>query len=57
MKLGLPLLDDAGFRVLLEQGADAAREVATTGQPEVAAAAGGAGSASTGQPDVATSDG
>ena len=57
VKLGVPLLDDAGFRVLLEQGPDAARAVATTGQPEVAAAAGGAGSASTGEPDVATSDG
>ncbi len=32
VKLGLPLLDDDGFRVLLEQGPDAARAVATTGE-------------------------
>jgi DNA ligase (NAD+) len=31
LALGLPVLDEAGLRVLLEQGADAAREVATTG--------------------------
>ena len=30
VKLGVPVLDDAGFAVLLEQGADAAREVAQT---------------------------
>jgi DNA ligase (NAD+) len=29
VKLGVPLLDDAGFAVLLEQGPDAARRVAT----------------------------
>ena len=29
VKLGVPLLDDAGLRVLLEQGVDAARAVAT----------------------------
>ena len=32
VKLGVPMLDDAGLTVLLEQGADAAREVATTGE-------------------------
>jgi DNA ligase (NAD+) len=30
VKLGVPVLDDAGFAVLLEQGADAARAVAQT---------------------------
>ena len=30
VKLGVPVLDDAGFAVLLDKGADAAREVATT---------------------------
>jgi DNA ligase (NAD+) len=30
VKLGVPVLDDAGFAVLLERGADAAREVAQT---------------------------
>jgi DNA ligase (NAD+) len=29
LELGVPLLDEAGFRVLLERGPDAAREVAT----------------------------
>jgi DNA ligase (NAD+) len=28
VKLGVPVLDDAGFAVLLEKGADAARELA-----------------------------
>ena len=32
VKLGVPRLDDAGFRVLLRDGADAARAVATTGE-------------------------
>ncbi|HWH30321.1 MAG TPA: NAD-dependent DNA ligase LigA [Mycobacteriales bacterium] len=32
VKLGVPLLDDTGFRVLLTDGADAARAVATTGE-------------------------
>ena len=31
VKLGVPLLDDAGLRVLLEQGVEAAREVASRG--------------------------
>src|SRR3954447_1557379 len=31
LELGVPLLDEAGFRVLLERGPDAAREVATVG--------------------------
>jgi DNA ligase (NAD+) len=31
LELGVPLLDEAGFRVLLERGPDAAREVATIG--------------------------
>ena len=30
LELGVPLLDEAGFRVLLDRGPDAAREVATT---------------------------
>ena len=34
VKLGVPMLDDDGFRVLLEQGPDAARTVATTGEQE-----------------------
>ncbi|MCW2605987.1 MAG: ligase, NAD-dependent [Frankiales bacterium] len=34
VKLSLPLLDDAGFTVLLQQGPDAARGVATTGEPD-----------------------
>jgi DNA ligase (NAD+) len=29
VKLGVPVLDDAGFAVLLEQGAEAAKEHAT----------------------------
>jgi len=29
LSLGVPILDEAGFRVLLEQGPDAARKVAT----------------------------
>ena len=29
ISLGVPILDEAGFRVLLEQGPDAARAVAT----------------------------
>lgn len=29
LKLGVPLVDEAGFRVLLEKGPDAAREVAS----------------------------
>jgi DNA ligase (NAD+) len=33
VKLGVPRLDDDGFRVLLERGAEAAREVAATGDP------------------------
>ncbi len=32
VRLGLPLLDDDGFTVLLQQGADAARAVARTGE-------------------------
>jgi DNA ligase (NAD+) len=31
LELGVPLLDEAGFRVLLERGPEAAREVATIG--------------------------
>ncbi|MCW2621912.1 MAG: hypothetical protein JWL64_1514, partial [Frankiales bacterium] len=31
VKLGVPRLDDAGFAVLLEQGAEAARAVAVAG--------------------------
>jgi DNA ligase (NAD+) len=31
LELGVPLLDEAGFRVLLDRGPDAAREVATIG--------------------------
>jgi DNA ligase (NAD+) len=31
LELGVPLLDEAGFRVLLDRGPDAAREVATVG--------------------------
>jgi DNA ligase (NAD+) len=31
LELGVPLLDEAGFRVLLDRGPDAAREVATLG--------------------------
>ncbi len=31
LELGVPLLDEAGFRVLLERGPEAAREVATVG--------------------------
>jgi DNA ligase (NAD+) len=34
VQLGVPILDAAGFQVLLEQGADAASEVATTPSPE-----------------------
>jgi DNA ligase (NAD+) len=30
LEIGVPVLDEAGFRVLLERGPDAAREVATT---------------------------
>jgi DNA ligase (NAD+) len=33
VKLGVPVLDDAGFGVLLEKGVEAAREVATTPEP------------------------
>jgi DNA ligase (NAD+) len=32
VKLGVPLLDEAGFRVLLEKGPDAATEIASTGE-------------------------
>jgi DNA ligase (NAD+) len=32
VKLGVPLLDEAGFRVLLEKGPDAATEVAVTAE-------------------------
>ena len=31
LELGVPLLDENGFRVLLERGPEAAREVATIG--------------------------
>jgi DNA ligase (NAD+) len=31
IEIGVPVLDEAGFRVLLDRGPDAAREVATTG--------------------------
>jgi DNA ligase (NAD+) len=31
LEIGVPVLDEAGFRVLLERGPDAAREVATVG--------------------------
>jgi len=31
LEIGVPILDEAGFRVLLDRGPDAAREVATTG--------------------------
>jgi DNA ligase (NAD+) len=34
VQLGVPVLDDAGFRVLLENGPEAAREVATVVSPE-----------------------
>ena len=34
VKLGVPILDDAGFGVLLEQGAEAARAVARQPEPE-----------------------
>ncbi|GAA1560984.1 NAD-dependent DNA ligase LigA [Kribbella lupini] len=33
VQLGVPILDAAGFQVLIEQGADAAAEVATTPEP------------------------
>jgi DNA ligase (NAD+) len=32
LEIGVPVLDEAGFRVLLERGPDAAREVAVVGQ-------------------------
>ncbi|GAA4610589.1 NAD-dependent DNA ligase LigA [Actinoallomurus liliacearum] len=32
VKLGVPLLDEAGFQVLLEKGPDAAKEIATVGE-------------------------
>ena len=38
VKLGVPVLDDDGLRVLLEQGPDAARAVATTPAQEPAEA-------------------
>jgi DNA ligase (NAD+) len=38
VQLGVPILDEAGFGVLLEQGPDAAREVAQIGPPEEAGA-------------------
>ena len=38
VKLGVPRLDDAGLRVLLEQGPEAARAVAVTGEDEAAGA-------------------
>jgi DNA ligase (NAD+) len=38
VQLGVPILDEAGFGVLLEQGPDAAREVAQIGAPEEAGA-------------------
>jgi DNA ligase (NAD+) len=38
VQLGVPILDEAGFGVLLEQGPDAAREVARIGAPEEASA-------------------
>jgi DNA ligase (NAD+) len=59
LQLKVPVLDEAGFRVLLETGPDAARAVATIAkdpEPEVAAASDGAapdGAA----PDGAASDG
>jgi DNA ligase (NAD+) len=31
LELGVPLLDESGFRVLLDRGPDAARDVARTG--------------------------
>jgi DNA ligase (NAD+) len=31
-QLGVPILDEPGFQVLLDQGADAARAAATTGE-------------------------
>jgi DNA ligase (NAD+) len=31
LEIGVPVLDEAGFRMLLESGPDAAREVATFG--------------------------
>jgi DNA ligase (NAD+) len=31
LEIGVPILDEAGFRLLLDRGPDAAREVATTG--------------------------
>ncbi len=43
LEIGVPILDEAGFRVLLDRGPDAAREVATMG-------ATGAGGASFGEP-------
>ncbi|MGW6277330.1 NAD-dependent DNA ligase LigA [Kribbella sp. NPDC055071] len=36
VQLGVPILDAAGFQVLLDQGAEAAADVATTGDPEQA---------------------
>jgi DNA ligase (NAD+) len=37
VKLGVPRLDDAGFRVLLEQGPDAARAAAAVGEEQAGA--------------------
>jgi DNA ligase (NAD+) len=34
VQLGVPVLDDAGFAVLLDKGPDAAREVAQIGPPD-----------------------
>jgi DNA ligase (NAD+) len=31
LEIGVPVLDEAGFRVLLERGPEAAREIATVG--------------------------
>ena len=33
LSLGVPVLDDAGLKVLLEDGPDAAAKVATVGKP------------------------
>ena len=37
MQLGVPVLDEPGFRVLLEKGPDAAREAAQVPDPDTAA--------------------
>ncbi|WP_079124943.1 NAD-dependent DNA ligase LigA [Streptomyces lushanensis] len=56
MQLKVPVLDEEGFAVLLEQGPEAAREVALTAEEPAAETAGGTAAGATGTSGAATGE-